>query len=192
MSEGLAGYLQTRRSIPAAQITEPGPDAQTLRSILAIAARVPDHGKLAPWRFIIFDRDRREEAVAGLVRIAGTAGDEKERRFRADKARGLAEAPLVVCVVSRADSEHPKIPLWEQQLSAGAVCMNLIHAAHAHGLAAQWLTGWYAYDEEAARWLGAKRGERIAGFIYMGTPTAPPVERDRPDLDSITVRWSPP
>ncbi len=191
MPEVLTEYLRTRRSIPSNQITGPGPDRETLRSILAIGARVPDHGKLAPWRFIVFDREHREQVVAGLVRIAGSAADEKERRFRADKSRGLAEAPLVVCVVSAADPNHPKIPLWEQQLSAGAVCMNLIHAAHAHGFVAQWLTGWYAYDDEAARWLGAKSGERIAGFIYIGTPTAPPTERDRPDLDAITTRWAP-
>ena len=191
MGDGLAGYLKTRRSIPANQITEPGPDAETLRAILGIAARVPDHGKLAPWRFILYDRENREAAIAGLVRIAESQTDERERRYRADKSRGFAEAPLVIGVVSSPDPEHPKVPLWEQQLSAGAVCLNLIHAAQAHGFAAQWLTGWYAYDEAAACWLGVRSGERVAGFVYVGTPAAAPVERDRPDLDAITTRWAP-
>ncbi len=87
--------------------------------------------------------------------------------------------------------DHPKIPLWEQQLSAGAVCLNLLHAAQAHGFAAQWLTGWFAYDEEAQRWLGLQEGEQVAGFIHIGTPKMPPSERDRPDIDAITTNWRP-
>jgi nitroreductase len=189
MKEQLVGYLKTRRTIPAAQMGEPGPDAQTLREVLAIAARVPDHGKLAPWRFIVFDGERRHEAMAGLIRIAEAAADEKERRVRAEKARFFADGAVIVGVISAPVVDHPKIPLWEQQLSAGAVCLNLLHAAQAHGFAAQWLTGWFAYDEDAQRWLGVKEGERVAGFIHIGTPKMPPTERDRPDLDAITTRW---
>jgi nitroreductase len=187
----LVGYLQTRRTIPAAQMEPPGPDAEALRGILEIAARVPDHGKLAPWRFILFDGESRSAAIDGLMRIAGAASDEKEARYRADKARGLAAAPLIVAVVSAPVADHPKIPLWEQQLSAGAVCLNLLHAAQAHGFAAQWLTGWYAYDPQAARWLGLRDGERFAGFLHVGTPTMPPTERDRPNIDAITTHWEP-
>jgi nitroreductase len=189
MDDRLAGYLKTRRTIPAAQLSEPGPDPETLKAMLTIAVRVPDHGKLAPWRFILFDKTSREAAVAGLTRIAEAHADEKERRIRAEKAKGFADAPLVVAVVSTADPDHPKIPLWEQQLSAGAVCLNLVHAAQAHGFSAQWLTGWYAYDAEAKRWLGLKDGERVAGFIYVGTPQMPPTERDRPALDAIVSAW---
>lgn len=191
MDGGLVEYLKTRRSIAPAQMRMPGPDADTLRAMLGIAARVPDHGKLAPWRFILFDLESRARLMEGLRRIAGQAADEKEQRLRTDKLSGLADAPLIVAVVSAPDAAHPKIPLWEQQLSAGAVCLNLLHAAHAHGFAAQWLTGWYAYDPAAGSWLGLEDGERFAGFIHIGTPAAPPSERDRPDLDAITSRWTP-
>jgi nitroreductase len=190
MDERLVGYLRTRRTIPAAQMREPGPDPDELKAILTIAARVPDHGKLAPWRFIVYGRDTRDAVVEGLVRIGQSHPDEKEARYRADKARGLADAPVVVAVVSAPVIDHPKIPLWEQQLSAGAVCLNLLHAAQAHGFAAQWLTGWFAYHDEALRWLGPRAGERVAGFIHIGTPNMPPTERDRPDIEAITTRWT--
>jgi nitroreductase len=191
MEERLVDYLRTRRTIPAAQIGEPGPDAETLREMLRIAARVPDHGKLAPWRFILFEGERRQQAVDGLIRIAESAPDEKERRLRAEKARFFADGAVIVGVISAPIVDHPKIPLWEQQLSAGAVCLNLLHAAQAHGFAAQWLTGWFAYDGEAQRWLGLQEGERVAGFIHIGTPKMPPSERDRPDVDAITTSWRP-
>ena len=191
MDERQIAYLRTRRSIPAIQMRPPAPDERALRAMLEIAARVPDHGKLAPWRLIVYGPESRAELVEGLVRIAGLAPDEKDGRVRAEKARALAESPLIVGVVSAPQRDHPKIPLWEQQLSAGAVCLNLIHAAHAHGYAAQWLTGWYAYDPAGARWLGLAEGEQVAGFIHIGTPAAPPTERDRPDPDAITTRWQP-
>ncbi len=187
----LADYLSTRRTIPAAQLGAPGPDSAALRAMLTIAARVPDHGKLAPWRFILFEKDRRA-AVEELVRIAERHGNERERAQRIEKAKGFADAPVVVCVVSAADPDHPKIPLWEQQLSAGAVCFNLLHAAAAHGFSAQWLTNWYAYDEEAMCFLGLTDGERVAGFVHIGTPKLPPTERDRPDVDAITEMWRAP
>jgi nitroreductase len=192
MHDGLAAYLKTRRTIPAAQLADPAPDAAAVRAMLEIAARVPDHGKLAPWRFILFDRGSRQSAVEGLKAIAAGAADAKEARYRSDKAAGFADAPLVVCVVSAPAIDHPKIPLWEQQLSAGAVCLNLVHAAQAHGFSAQWLTGWYAYDAEAMRLLGLRDGERVAGFVHIGTPKMPPIERDRPDIDAITSRWQAP
>ena len=189
MQASLAAYLKTRRTIPAAQMRAPGPDRETLEAMLTIAARVPDHGKLAPWRFVIFDAENRAAAVAGLMRIAERCEDEKERRRRAEKARGFADAPLIVGVISAPIADHPKIPLWEQQMSAAAVCLNLLHAAQAHGFAAQWLTGWYAYDEAGAQWLGLRPGERLAGFIHIGTPATPPAERERPDVASISTRW---
>jgi nitroreductase len=190
MTDTLSAYLKTRRSIPAQQLADPGPDAGTLSEMLTIAARVPDHGKLAPWRFIVYSREDREKAVEGLGAIArGNGAADGEQR--ALKASGFAEAPLVVAVVSAPIVEHPKIPLWEQGLSAGAVCLNLVHAAHAKGFAAQWLTGWFAYDHDALRLLGVGDGERIAGFIYIGTPTMPPTERDRPDVAAKTSYWRP-
>lgn len=189
MDERLADYLRTRRTIPAAQMGEPGPDRASLHEILTIAARVPDHGKLSPWRFIIYGPEARQEIIAGLTRIAAHADDEKEQRRRAETAKSFAAAPLIVGVIFAPIADHPKIPLWEQQLSAGAVCLNLIHAAGAHGYSAQWLTGWHAYDEEAKTWLGLQPGEAVAGFIHIGTPKAPPTERDRPDVAAKTVDW---
>ncbi len=187
-SSDLIQYLSTRRSIPAARLVAPAPDDAGLQSMLRIAARVPDHGKLVPWRFIIIGGPERAvftERLMEIWRSRNEAASEQMAEVERSKRDG---APLVVAVVSRA-AEHPKIPLWEQQLSAGAVCLNLLHAAHAAGYAAQWLTGWPAYDAEVARLLGLKEGERIAGFIHIGTPAEAPVERDRPDLDSIVVRW---
>ena len=190
-NEALIEYLKARRSIPIPQLAEPGPEPETLAAMLTIAARVPDHGKLAPWRFILYDRTSRDALIRGLTRIAERTGDEKEGRTRAEKARALKDAPIIVGVVSAPILNHPKIPLWEQQLSAGAVCLNLIHAAQAHGFAAQWLTGWFAYDAEAKRWLGLKEGEQFAGLVHLGTTTMPPTERERPDIERITTNWQP-
>lgn len=191
MNDGLARYLKLRRTIPAAQLVDPGPDPETLREMLTVAARVPDHGKLTPWRFILLDRAAREKIIGGLIRLAEASESESERRQRSEKAKGFGDAPLVVAVVSAADPQHPKIPLWEQQLSAGAVCLNLLHAANAYGFAAQWLTGWYAYDPGAIQLLGVRESERIAGFLHIGTPAVPPTERDRPDLNAIVSVWAP-
>lgn len=188
MNEPFTAYLETRRTIPAAQLDEPGPDAKTLAQILKIAARVPDHGKLAPWRFLVYDASSRREAVAWLQRRAALEDNPSEAGRRANKAQIFGDAPLVVGVVS-APVSHPKIPLWEQQLSSGAVCLNLVHAASAFGFGAQWLTGWYAYDAEARTYLGLDAGEQIAGFIHIGTPKLPPAERDRPDIEDLTTHW---
>lgn len=189
MDDRLADYLKTRRTIPASQLGEPGPDSDTLRAILTIAARVPDHGKLAPWRFVVFKGERRAAAIAALTKIAERQADPTEQKRRASQAKGFGDSPIVVAVISAPIVDHPKIPVWEQQLSAGAVGMNLLHAAKAHGFAAQWLTGWYAYDEEARGLLGLKPEERVAGFIHIGTPTMPPTERDRPDVAALTMEW---
>jgi nitroreductase len=191
MDDRLATYLKTRRTIPASMLGEPAPDPATLSEMLTIAARVPDHGKLAPWRFVVFDTAARERAVAGLLDIAARHPDEKERQIRAAKAKGFLDAPLVVGVISSPIADHPKIPLWEQQLSSACVAMDLVHAANAYGFSANWLTGWYAYDEEARAWLGLTPAERVAGFLHIGTPTVPPIERDRPDVPKLTTRWSP-
>lgn len=188
MNEHFTAYLETRRTIPAAQLGEPGPDAETLTRILNIAVRVPDHGKLAPWRFLVYDASSRREAVTWLQRRAALEDNPSEAGRRANKAQIFGDAPLVVGVVS-APVSHPKIPLWEQQLSSGAVCLNLVHAASALGFCAQWLTGWYAYDAEARAYLGLDAGEQIAGFIHIGTPKLPPAERDRPDVEDLTTHW---
>jgi nitroreductase len=184
----LMTYLATRRSIPAARLVGPAPNGEELRGLLRIAARVPDHGKLAPWRFVVIQGDARPAFLDAVMAVwcrnnpdASAAAATVERGKRGG-------SPLIVAVVSCA-GEHPKIPVWEQQLSAGAVCLNLVHAAHAGGYAAQWLTGWPAYDAEIGGVLGLKPDERIAGFIHIGTADEAPVERDRPDIDSIVTVW---
>ncbi len=181
-------FLETRRTIPAAFLQPPGPNPAELARLLTVAARVPDHGKLAPWRFILFEGDARAAAGAALAAL-------RRRRSPPPAGEGLAadvvrfsRVPLVVGLVSRA-RKHPKATEWEQVLSAGAAGMNLLNAAHALGFGAQWLTEWLAYDEEAGAILGLKPGERFAGFIHIGTPATPPQERWRPALADIVRRW---
>lgn len=181
--------LTKRRSVPAINLMEPGPDESTLNDILTIAARVPDHGKLAPWRFIKYSGDARHdvgEILAGLVKRRNASADAE--LLGLERSR-FARAPLVIGVVSRA-APHFKIPVWEQELSAGAVCMNMLHAAHAHGFAAQWLTEWYAFDDEAAARLGLREGERFAGFIHIGTPDEKPTDRPRPNVGDLLTDWT--
>lgn len=182
--------LRTRRSIPPAFLAEPGPSDAELETLLTIASRVPDHGKLAPWRFILFRGDAREAAGRRLAELLKARDPAlTEARFD-EECRRLARAPLVVGIVSRA-AEHVKIPIWEQQLSAGAAAMALVVAAHAMGFAASWLTEWVSYDEEASRLLGVAPGERFAGLVHIGTPTAPPQDRPRPALSDIVSTWAP-
>jgi nitroreductase len=184
----LLDHLLTRRSIPAIKLAAPAPSASQLREMLTIATRVPDHGKLAPWRFILFQGAACEKIgtrLAALWRARDPQVDDK--RLHLERSR-FCRAPLVIGVLSCAQA-HPKIPQWEQQLSAGAVCMNLMHAATAHGYASQWITEWFAYDDDAAALLGARQGERFAGFIHIGSPTEPPLERARPDVDKLLTVW---
>lgn len=190
MNDTLLDYLSRRRTVPSLQLDEPGPRADQVIDILTIAARVPDHGKLAPWRFIIFPKDQRHAAERWLRSRAVTLSEYGEKGPEVEKVLRFVRVPSVVGVVS-SPVDHPKIPVWEQQLSAGAVCLNMIHAAHAHGFSAQWLTDWFTYDAEASSYLGTKDGERFAGFIHIGTPTINPVERDRPDVEALTTHWSP-
>jgi nitroreductase len=178
--------LKTRRSVKPMELTGPAPSPAEIEGLLAIAARVPDHGKLAPWRFIVF---------AGAARLA--AGEAISAAFRADhpeatpeqidfERKRLARAPLVIAVVSRAGA-HVKIPEWEQQLSAGASAMSLVIAAHAMGFAASWITEWYAYDARVLAGLGLAPNERIAGFVHIGRPRQPPEDRERPKLAEIVT-----
>jgi nitroreductase len=183
--------LKTRKSISAPFLAAPAPDAAQLDEILTIAARVPDHGKLAPWRFIVFRGDAGRQAgelLAALYAQKNPAAD--PRQVEEERAR-LARAPLVVAVVSRA-APHPKIPEVEQLLSAGNAAMNVVLASHALGFAAQWTTGWIAYDADAGRILGLKPGETFVGFVHIGTSTAPAADRPRPALAEVVSEWRPP
>ena len=181
-------FLRKRRSHPSVTMSGPGPDENQIEDILTIAVRVPDHGKLAPWRFILYrERQGRKigETLASLYEDRNGPLDEEQRHKELTR---FTRSPLVVGVVSTA-ATHPKIPVWEQQLSAGAVCMNLVTAAAASGFVSQWLTEWYTFDEEASRFLGAKDGEQFAGFVHIGTPSQPPVERPRPNLPDLISNW---
>lgn len=183
----LLQYLSTRRSIPAPQMTEPGPTRDELVSMLTLASRVPDHGKLAPWRFIVYRGEQRNLLGKELLKIAlAKTPDLSEELQKVEEAR-LTRAPVVIAVVSRA-APHVKIPVWEQELSAGAVCLNLFMAANAHGYAANWLSEWVAYDEAAKTVLGIAPEEKVAGFLYVGSTTFPQTDRPRPDLAEI-VSW---
>ncbi|HEX4768574.1 MAG TPA: nitroreductase [Lichenihabitans sp.] len=177
-----------RRSVPPPALAEPGPDAEQLDALLGVAARVPDHGKLVPWRFIVFKGDGRMRAGEIIARIFASRNPEADETRLAAERRRLAHAPVVVAVVSRS-APHAKIPEWEQQLSAGAAAMNLVIAANAIGFATSWLTEWYAYDAEVAAALGLAPHERFAGFVHIGTPTAAVEERVRPVMSEIVTEF---
>lgn len=181
--------LTTRRSVKIAELGEPGPAPAQVAMLLRVAARVPDHGKLVPWRFIVFAGAARAAAGRLIAEVFQAANPEAgEDRLAIERTR-LARAPLVIGVVSRA-RPHVKIPEWEQVLSAGAAAMNLVHAAHALGFAANWTTEWYAYDRAVLHRLGLAADERMAGFIHIGTPLARPEDRPRPPLDTIVTHFS--
>lgn len=188
-NQAVLDFLLVRRSHPSVTMVDPGPTEEDLESILTAAARVPDHGKLAPWRFVIYRKEQGDVIGKKLLEIFEKQnGPQSEARQKQELTR-FQRGSVVVGVVSKT-AVHPKIPEWEQDLSVGACCMNLVTAAAAAGFASQWLTEWYAFDDEAAAYLGAGQGERFAGFIHIGTPSEGPFERPRPILDDITTHWS--
>src|SRR5712692_8144242 len=173
--------LKTRRSIKPIELDGPAPSAAEIETLLTIASRVPDHGKLVPWRFIVFEGDARLEAGDRIVAAFGADHPHaKPKHLEFERIR-LARAPLVVAVVSRVRL-HAKIPEWEQVLSAGAAAMNLLHAAHALGFAASWITEWYAYDRRVLNAFGLSAEERIVGFVHIGSAVRSSEERPRPPL----------
>ena len=183
--------LDTRRSVPSKQLGEPGPDHATLLRMLASAVRVPDHGKLVPFRFIRLQGEARH-ALGDLLaaRTLHLQPDAADAVVEKDRAR-FSHAPVIVTVVARLTPGH-KVPEQEQLLTAGSVCFALLQAAQALGFGAQWLTAWMAYDPGVARVLGLAEGERIAGFIHIGTPKADVPERERPDPAALLRDWTPP
>lgn len=180
--------LETRRSARPRDLVAPGPDDATLARMLAIAARTPDHGKLAPWRFVIVPAEARGALAARIISAYRAERPEAKQTEIDSFERFAAQAPALVVVMSSPRPES-HIPLWEQELSAGAACMNLLHAAHATGFAGGWVTGWPAYSESVRDAFGAAP-ERIAGFIFIGTPGAALEERPRPDPGAVTTRWT--
>ena len=180
--------LQTRRSGRPRDLVEPGPSTDQLRDILEIAARTPDHGKLHPWRFVHVSRARRE-AFAALLQAAYRADNPEPGRLEIEANERFAhQAPALIVALSSPTPEI-KIPVWEQELSCGAACMNLALAAHASGFAAGWVTGWAAYSPQVLAAFGAPP-ERIAGFIFLGTVGQELEERPRPDFDAVVSEWA--
>jgi nitroreductase len=177
--------LAARRSSSAQALSAPGPSPLELEDILRLGARVPDHGKLAPWRFIVIDAAEKPALIGRLTPLAKHQA--KPEKALAVLAK-LAAPPVSILVVS--SPKAAEIPLWEQELSAGAVCMNLLLAAAAFGYGANWITDWYSLDDAALKIFGIGAGEKVAGFIHMGTPPDPPLERVRPELQPLLTHWT--
>jgi nitroreductase len=178
-------FLALRRSASAVTLTEPAPSADQLTDLLRLAARVPDHGKLAPWRFIVLEGAGK---AAFTERLEGLSRDRNDPTLAAKLAK-LKIPPLAVVVVS--SPKPASIPEWEQILSSAVVCTNLLYATLASGFGANWITDWYSYDAEATAILGLSGSERVAGVVLIGTPREPPLERERPDLTPLVTHWSP-
>ncbi|MBI1384306.1 MAG: nitroreductase [Rhizobiales bacterium] len=192
MNQDAIELLLTRRSVSTKWLGEPGPGDEALEIILTAAARVPDHKKLEPWRFIVFEGEARRqfgELLAGIAALEESRG--REAKSLEEDAGRLLRAPTVICVVSSPVQDAP-VPLWEQTLSAGAVCQNILLAATALGFGAQWVTEWLSYSEAAGILLGLASHERVAGFIYVGTPSERPIDRPRPDLERKVTLWRAP
>jgi nitroreductase len=180
--------IQTRRSVSVKDMREPGPNPAQLQVLLQAAHRVPDHGKLGPWRFVIFQGDARADLsrkLAGIFKEDNPDATEKLLQFQTEL---FTRAPLVIAVISTA-GEHVKIPQWEQIMSAGAACQNILLAAHAMGFGAQWLTEWYGYSDKVKSLLGMELHHHIAGFIYVGSYNEKPEERVRPSLEERVQYW---
>jgi len=170
------------------EMTAPGPSPAELETILTIASRVPDHGKLTPWRFIVFEGDARARAGEIIASVFAKKNPSASASDIAIEKKRLMDAPLVIGVVSFT-RQHPKVPPWEQELSAGASAMNIVTAATALGYGACWLTGWFAFDRDVLDGFGLKPDEKLAGFIHIGTASKPNEDRPRPALSDIVTRF---
>ncbi|MFN3625009.1 MAG: nitroreductase [Hyphomicrobium sp.] len=189
MENAILDFLSRRRSVKPDRLAAPGPSPSELETILKIASRVPDHKKLAPWRFIVIEGEGRARLGQIIAEACVAAEKEPPSHVRLETERNrLIRAPMVIAAVSRV-TPHRSAPEWEQVLSAGAACFNLCLAANALGYGTSWITEWIAYNKTVAEALGLTENERVAGFIYVGTPVEQPEERERPDLADIVTRW---
>jgi nitroreductase len=181
--------LLRRRSLTVKDMMEPGPDQTQITQILTIGARVPDHKKQIPWRFLVIQNDARAK-LGKTIRSSFLKNCPSADKAIADfEENRFLRAPLIIAVISTATASNPKVPEWEMILSAGAACQNILLAANAMGFAGQWLTEWYAYDRQVLSALNIAEHERIAGFIYIGSAAKDPLERERPDISKITQTW---
>jgi nitroreductase len=181
-------FLKTRRSVKPRDMNGSAPTESELETILTIGARVPDHGKLAPWRFIVFQGEARDRAGAIIANVFTKRNPDAPAEDIARARASLTEAPLVIAVVSSPKS-HPKVPAWEQQLSAGVSAFNIAAAATALGYGANWLTGWFAYDRDVLTALGLHAEERMVGFVHIGKSSKAKEDRPRPTLADLVTRF---
>lgn len=188
VNTALRDYLLTRRSVGIAFLQEPGPTPSELEQILTIGTRVPDHGKITPWRLVLIAGEDRIKAGEALATIAQQNSPDLDQASLDIERQRFLPAPLTIGVIS-SPKAHPKVPEFEQLLSAGNVAFNLMHAAYSLGFAASWVTRWYAFDAASAAMLGAREGERFVGFVHIGTPTTTIEDRPRPVLADIVSRW---
>lgn len=184
-------FLALRRSTSKRGLSEPGPTSDQLDDLIAVAARVPDHRRLAPWRFLVFEGAERAAFNQRAVEIQKQENPDATETMLADTAGYFTRAPVVIAVISSPDVTH-KTPVWEQELSCGAVCQNLLLAANASGWASCWLSEWIAFSPGINALLGLNTHERVAGYFYLGTATDDPQERLRPDLSTKISRWQAP
>jgi len=191
MSSDIINFLSTRRSTPIKDMSEPGPSDSEIETILRIASRVPDHARLAPWRFILYRGDARAEVGKQLLALAEELEGPLPDTRRDQELSRFSRAPLVIGVVF-VPKPHPKIPEWEKFISGGAAAMNLCMAANALGYASNWISNWYADEPRARRLLGMAGEERVIGFIHIGTYHGELSERPRPDLAEIVSDYSGP
>lgn len=184
----MLAHLLTRRSVKSKHLVHPGPDEEQLKQVLTAGMRSPDHGKLAPWRIKVLHQDG-QKALGELYaeRFAAVNPDANDKQIAFERERATC-SPLLIAVLCT--PIMGRIPVWEQELSAGAVCMNILHAAHALGFAGDWITGWMAFDPEIKYALGGTLEDKIAGFIHIGTPGEKPQERERPHYDDIVDVWT--
>ena len=185
----LRDYLKTRRSVGIGFLKDPGPTPDELQEILTRGVRVPDHGKLTPWRLVVIEGDARARAGEKLAEIAKRNNPALDEASLDNERRQFLPAPVTVGVIF-SPKPLPKAPEVEQLLSAGSVAFNLVNAAFALGYAASWVTRWFAFDTAAQEMLGARGGERFVGFVHIGTPAIVPDDRERPDLARIVTRWN--
>lgn len=189
-SKEMLSILKRRRSLTVKDMTGPGPTDDEIQEILNIASRVPDHKKQVPWRYIIFKGEARQQFGRELRTIFQKNNPDTDKELLNFEENRLSRAPLIIAVISKATADNPKVPEWEQILTAGAVCQNILLSANALGYAAQWLSEWYAYDDDVLNIMKLEKEERVAGFLYIGRATKEPAERGRPNIESITEYWS--
>lgn len=181
-------YLTKRRSVTKDCLVTPGPNAQEIEQMLTIASRVPDHGKLSPWRFIIYPQSVGAEIGEFLANRKLELEPETGPKSLAQERNRLTQAPLCIGVISKLVKTD--VPEWEQVMASGAVCFNLLQAAYSLGYMGQWLSDWFSFDEASKQFMGIEQDEKVAGFIYIGTPNREPKERPRPDVPSLISVWS--